>query len=50
MDNELSVGQAHDAFDDRGQLAASELRLRLFESIDALIERSTPEPVEAARC
>ena len=50
MESELPVGHAHDAFDDEGQLADPELRLRLSESVDALIERSTPEPVEAARC
>jgi chromate reductase len=39
MDLELPVGQAHDAFDDAGQLKDPELRDRLTQIIAALLEQ-----------
>jgi chromate reductase len=50
VENELPVGQAHDAFDDRGQLVDPELRLRLSESIAALVVRAAPERAVSAEC
>ncbi|MDQ6775630.1 MAG: NAD(P)H-dependent oxidoreductase [Actinomycetota bacterium] len=50
VENELPVGQAHAAFDEEGGLADPDLRARLAESVDALLERAAPQPAEPVRC
>jgi chromate reductase len=50
MDTELPLEEAHRVLDQDGRLADPRLRVRLRESVAALIERATPGPMETARC
>ena len=47
IDQELPVGQAHEAFDADGALADPDLRARVAESVAELIERAVRGPAEA---
>jgi chromate reductase len=42
LEHELAVGQAHEAFDEHGELADPELRAGLAEIITALVGAETP--------
>jgi hypothetical protein len=48
IDQELAVGQAHDAFDEHGQLEDSYPRLRLAEIVATVLEQATTSPQASA--
>ena len=50
IEEDLTVGLAHEAFDQEGTLADSELRVRLSELLAALTQRAAPDRAEATRC
>ena len=50
IEEELAVGQAHEAFDDDGRLGDPELRAKLSESVAALVAHSTAPSVESLAC